>query len=224
MLAPAATSALRREYGEWEKFTNWEYGTRVPLVVVAPWLSGTAGMRVSNITQLVDVFPSMAELAGVPVNASEGLDGVSFASVLTQQPASSPLPPWALSVYPRCPANVANSSQWWHANDCMTVERTAFPFMGVSLRTDGLRYTEWFRWNSTALAPVWDGNGTVAVELYDHTGDDGTTFDGPWEVVNLADNPSYAAARAAMAKLLRTVYPPGSAWPPAVGASPSHPQ
>src|SRR5690606_11889001 len=39
------------EHGEWEKFTNWEHGTRVPLIVRAPWLaqSEVSAGRVSNI-------------------------------------------------------------------------------------------------------------------------------------------------------------------------------
>lgn len=31
------------EYAMWEKRTNWELGTRVPLIIRAPWIAGTAG-------------------------------------------------------------------------------------------------------------------------------------------------------------------------------------
>lgn len=57
------------------------------------------------------------------------------------------------------------------------------------------------------------GDGTVAVELYDHAGDAGSSFDGPWKVVNLAGNASYAGVMAPLAAQLRVVYPAGSAWP-----------
>jgi len=121
------------EHREWEKFTNWEHGTRVPLSVMAPWAAGSAGTVVSDVVQLVDVFPTMAELAGVPAPASYGLDGASLAPYVVGSGGNGSQ--WALSVYPRCPAHLANASQWWRDNDCMQVERSALAFLGASLRT-----------------------------------------------------------------------------------------
>ena len=67
------------------------------------------------------------------------------------------------------------------------------------------RYTEWLRWSGRHLAPY--RNGTLGVELYNHTGDDGTSFDGPFEVANLTGDPHVADVQAAFAALLRDVYP-----------------
>ena len=47
--------------------------------------------------------------------------------------------------------------------------------MGLSVRDDRWRYTEWVRWNGTALAPIW--SELKAAELYDHEGDDGAWTD-----------------------------------------------
>jgi iduronate 2-sulfatase len=233
------------EHGQWEKFTVWEHGTRVPLVIRAPWVA-PAGATTAVIAQLVDVFPTVAELAGIPAPPAYGLDGASLVPVLvglggaraegaqaphaaSSSPSSSaaeagsaadaappPPPPsvgaYALSVYPRCPSDTVNASNFWRDNSCLMTERTAFPFMGLSLRTDGWRYTEWRVWNGSALAPDWTAP-LVGVELYNHTGDTEATFDGPWEQVNVAGAPGTAEVQAALAAQLAAVYPRGSLWP-----------
>ncbi len=78
--------------------------------------------------------------------------------------------------------------------------------MGVTIRTDQWRYTEWLWWNGTAQAPAFD-RPAVGVELYDHAGDDGTDFDGTFEVSNLAGQVQYAPVQAQLAAQLRQVYP-----------------
>ena len=200
----------------------------------------------------------MASLAGVPVPESYGLEGQDLSPALAQvaqqrlqgrgisggsaavedvsnwstSSAAAGLRNFTLSVYPRCPADVTNSSNFWKHNDCTFTERTEFPFFGISIRTETFRYTEWRAWNGSQLAPVLGssdekqqqqqqqegavvtgaaGRGAnpalIAVELYDHTGDDGNSFDGAYEVVNLAGNPSYASQQAQLAALLRSSYP-----------------
>ena len=52
------------EHALWEKFTEFEHGTRVPLIVRAPWRQDWTGLRVSALSSLVDLFPTMMELAG----------------------------------------------------------------------------------------------------------------------------------------------------------------
>lgn len=205
----------------------------MPLVISAPWLPGSAGMRSSALASLVDVFPTMSTLAGVPAPPSYGLDGQDLSVVMgggggvqaleayaertvtgAMQPQQAPsLRNYSLSVYPRCPANVTDPSKYWADNDCLMTERSLFPFMGLSLRTDRFRYTEWRAWNGSALAPIATESGAgadpalVAVELYDHAGDDGSSFDGPYEVQNLAGQAAYAPQQAELASLLRTAYP-----------------
>jgi iduronate 2-sulfatase len=197
------------EKGEWEKFTNWEEGVRVPLIVRAPWLANSSGLRLDALAELVDVMPTLAELAGLPLPEGESLDGQSLVPALQAAAAGRPPPPTlrshALSVYPRCPADTSNASQMWRANDCLYVERSAFFSMGVTLRTAQWRYTEWLPWNGSALAPAFEA-APIGAELYNHTGDDGSNFDAAFEVRNLAEDPAYADVRKQLAALLRAAY------------------
>ncbi len=60
----------------WRKLVLWEEATRVPLIIVPPSTSQIA-RRVYEPTSLIDIFPTIAELAGsvdVPPN-----DGTSLA-------------------------------------------------------------------------------------------------------------------------------------------------
>lgn len=65
------------DHGMWCKHTNYEQAARIPLLVAAP--DGKAA-RSQALVETVDLYPTLAELAGLP--AREGLDGKSFAAVV----------------------------------------------------------------------------------------------------------------------------------------------
>jgi iduronate 2-sulfatase len=100
------------DHGMWCKHTNYEQAARIPLVVVLPGKSGAVS---SALVETVDLYPTLAALAGLP--APVGLDGKSFASLL-ENPAS-PHRDYAIHVYPR--ANL----------------------LGRAIRTDRHRLVEW---------------------------------------------------------------------------------
>jgi hypothetical protein len=150
----------------------------------------------------------MASLAGVPIPETQILDGVDISGSLAAQQGAH-LRSYALSVYPRCPGDLANSSLYWKSNDCLYVERATFPFMGISLRVDGWRYVEWRRWDGEQQLPVGNASGLLAAELYNHTADTSLSFDDASEVKNLAGMSSCASIQAALAQQLHEVYP---AW------------
>ena len=68
------------EHNVWGKHTNFELGTRVPLMFRAPHLSPR---RVQSIVESVDLYPTLASLAGLP--PPPDVDGSDlFALVRTQ--------------------------------------------------------------------------------------------------------------------------------------------
>lgn len=52
------------EKERWRKMTLWEESTRVPLIIVAPGVS-TPGTRSEEAVSLMDLYPTLAELAGL---------------------------------------------------------------------------------------------------------------------------------------------------------------
>ena len=54
----------------WEKFTLWEESTRVPFIVVAP-SQVEPGTRSARAVDLLDIYPTLVELAGLPAPAHE---------------------------------------------------------------------------------------------------------------------------------------------------------
>ena len=100
------------EHGLWAKDTNFEVAARVPLIVSAP---GLPPRRLDELVEFVDIYPTLAELAGLP--PPDGVEGSSFAALVRGGPR-----PWKRAAF----------TQTRH-------ER----FLGRSMRTDRYRYTEW---------------------------------------------------------------------------------
>ena len=182
----------------------WELATRVPLIVRDPWATASHGKATQVMVELVDLMPSLAALAGVPLPEHEvvPLAGVSFAAAL----ADPTLPPdgiknYTLSQHARCwkdmhpncgttlrAAAGAGSHSLSDMCDCHNVTANDIDFMGLSIRVPHFRYTEWHAWNGTALAPVWSTD--YGVELYTHFNDTGVSFD-DFENVNEATVEKY---------------------------------
>eukprot|EP00929_Paragymnodinium_shiwhaense_P006604 TRINITY_DN11036_c1_g1_i1.p1 TRINITY_DN11036_c1_g1~~TRINITY_DN11036_c1_g1_i1.p1 ORF type:complete len:764 (-),score=41.93 TRINITY_DN11036_c1_g1_i1:511-2469(-) len=192
------------EQGEWQKFTNFELGTRVPLVVHDPSKEPSVS---DAVVELVDVMPTLMDLAQVPIEVlgDESLEGRSLRPLLGNN-KSSGRP--ALSLYPRCPNRnhpASDPQDWWKENSCLFLDRTLWSVMGLSLRTERWRYTEWLWWDGAREQPGWR-YGPVAKELYDHLTDDGHDFDKS-EPHNLAEQPLHASIVSELAALLRKSYP-----------------
>ncbi len=83
------------DHGIWCKHTNYEQAARIPVLVAGPGVK--AGAKSASLVETVDIYPTLAELAGLPAPA--GLDGRSFAATL-RDPAA-PHRDHAIHVYPR---------------------------------------------------------------------------------------------------------------------------
>ncbi len=70
------------DLGMWTKHTNFEQANRIPLVVIAPGVTRT-GTSTGQLAETVDLYPTLAELAGLPKPTGPlRLDGTSLVPVL----------------------------------------------------------------------------------------------------------------------------------------------
>jgi iduronate 2-sulfatase len=162
------------EHGLWAKTSNFELDARVPLLIAVPG-GANAGRRTDSLAELLDIFPTLVELCGLPVPG--GLEGTSLVPVLRDP--SAKVKDAAFTQHPR-PA-------YYDREPSRTPQA-----MGLSVRTDSVRYTEWRDWSSGAV---------VARELYDAAHD-------PGEMRNAVDDPRLASARREAEALLLRQFPP----------------
>ena len=70
------------DHGFWTKHTNYEQATRIPLIVSAPGVT-KPGSSSPQPVESVDVYPTLAELAGLPrPDGPQPIDGESLVPVL----------------------------------------------------------------------------------------------------------------------------------------------
>lgn len=53
------------EHDIWCKMTNYETGTRVPLLFRAPWMKNAVNVKVKQLAELVDMYPTLSELVSI---------------------------------------------------------------------------------------------------------------------------------------------------------------
>ena len=188
----------------WCKCNTFETGTRIPMFVVPPKGDGWARNVTSDaIVESVDLFPTIASLAGLDLPDGQSLGGESLVPFLRKQEHGAAPPqqarPWALSQWPRRPSCTHHFGCIdGHGDPSKPGRHGDIAVMGYALRVDEWRYNAWFNFsyaqdeNGKVAGPEWDA--VLARELYTHEGDDGgreayETF----ETVNLAGDPAHAA-------------------------------
>ena len=115
------------ENGVWGKLTNYEWGTRIPLIVASPMHRPAV---TDALVETVDVFPTLLELCGL--SAAEHLEGSSTVPLLEQSEGT-----WKSAAF----------SQFPRGDEAM----------GRAIRTDRFRYVEWIRPNGkTAACELYD--------------------------------------------------------------------
>jgi iduronate 2-sulfatase len=105
------------ENGVFTKMTNFEQGTRSPLLLSFPGMK-TAGQRTRALVELVDLYPTLTELCALSLPGH--LEGTSFVPLLEKPDLA-----------------------WKNAVFSHYLRPGKPPIMGRSIRTNEWRYTEW---------------------------------------------------------------------------------
>lgn len=105
---------LLGHHNKFQKQHLFEESTRVPFIVSVPWLDKQHGQTSKKITELIDLYPTLAELSELP--APETLHGTSLLPLLKEVDSAE-----------------------WTKQQAFTITRVG----GESLRTNKWRFTQW---------------------------------------------------------------------------------
>ncbi len=136
------------EHSLWGKATNFELDTRVPLIIADPARPGGHGKTTDSFAELVDLYQTLAALAGIDGDLSKRLEGTNLSSIVADPAASVKDSAFSQHQHP-----FYGAAKDWKA-------------WGYSIRTGRWRYTEW---------RAIDGGEVMARELYDHENDSNET-------------------------------------------------
>jgi arylsulfatase A-like enzyme len=106
------------EHDAWCKHSNTENDTNAPLIIAAPRTRGV-GRPSRSLVEFVDIYPTLADLAGLPIPAH--VEGVSLRPLL-----DNPDRPWKSAAFSQYPRNQREGR-----------------IMGYSMRTEQHRLTVW---------------------------------------------------------------------------------
>jgi len=154
------------DHDEWCKQTNFENATRAPLIIAAP---GFKPGVTNSFTEHLDVFPTVCELAGVPIPTN--LDGKSLVPILKDK--KTKIMDYSISQFPR----------QLKKDEMQHLGYTSSKIMGYSLRAEQYRLTLWI--NDFTTKSTFDPAKLYAKELYDYKKD-------PLEKVNVAYAKEYS--------------------------------
>ena len=121
------------EHGMWQKQTCFEEAARVPLIISIPGSTGK-GKTSPAIVELLDLYPTLADLAGLTPPTS--IQGTSLRPLLENPGAE-----WKRPAFTQTQRGKDKDGNW---------------ILGRSVRTDRWRYTEWQ--NGAAGSELYDHN------------------------------------------------------------------
>lgn len=178
------------DMGVWGKATNYEIATRVPLMIWAPNMK-VRGESTDALVELVDLFPTLCELAGLAI--PDHLEGDSFVPLLDQphqawkKAAFSQYPNPALREWAANPLSQGMRETWFgplieevegrikqQQGDKWNRELFEQHLMGYTMRTDRYRLVVWRDHRDASAEPIY-------IELFDHQSD-------PQETSNVASD------------------------------------
>jgi len=130
------------EHNGWCKMTNYNIDIHVPMIVSSPDQMNR-GKQTFEITELIDMFPSLCELAGI--DYPDYLQGTSFVPLL-----ENPQRSWKKAAFSQ-----------FHRRPKVTPDGKRY--MGYSIMTKRYHYVEWYYWDYDAK----ERGDYVTSELYD---------------------------------------------------------
>lgn len=127
------------EHGQFGKWTNFEIGTRVPLIISAPKLK-ESGKEANGLVELVDLYPTLVDLCNLEKTKSfDQLSGVSLVPILKN-------------------TNVSVKSSAFSQTQRPLGSESQYSTLGSTIRTDSFRYNVWTDRKRNTI---------IAEELYD---------------------------------------------------------
>ncbi len=156
----------------WHKHTNFEQATRAPLIIAGP---GIKAGKTSSLTEFVDVFPTICDLAGISI--PKNLDGKSLKPLMLNNKTKGK--EYSISQYPRKLKKLEMIKKGY----------TDAKMMGYSLRTDQYRYTIWM--NNFTSKDIFNESQVYASEMYDYVKD-------PLEKINVVNDKNYTSISASL--------------------------
>ncbi|XP_072519730.1 iduronate 2-sulfatase [Salminus brasiliensis] len=190
------------EHGEWAKYSNFDVATRVPLIVYGPGVTSPLplpgektfsyvdvfestqeqfgeGFAVHSMVELVDVFPTLVTLTGLPLphhcpspsfKVQLCTEGFSRARILGRHEWITNHQAYAFSQYPRPSDAIQENSDLPNLADIRV--------MGYSVRSDIYRYTVWVGFDPVHFqANLTDVHAGELYVLTDDPGQDNNIFD-----------------------------------------------
>lgn len=179
------------EHAEWAKYSNFDVALRVPLIIYNPNIFLKKKIKIQKIVELVDVFPTMVDIAKLPklpkcfdINELTCTEGKTLLPLM--KGSINKAKSVAYSQYPRPSIYPQQNS------DRPRLEE--INFMGYTVRTKQFRYTLWIKFDPVYFKKYW--KKIVGEELYDHSFDED-------ENINLADRKPLKKIKNQFKKMLK---------------------
>lgn len=177
------------DHGLWNKMTNFENATRVPLIISVPGMK--KDVKSDSMVEFLDVFPTVCELTSTA--HPQQLDGTSLVPVLRNPKRK--VKDYVMSQYSRTTTeNYTISTDTDLKGKAKELEED---IMGYAIRDPRYRLVEWTKGFKTYMP--FDEGKVISYQLFDYEKD-------PQERHNLANDPAYAPVVKKLKKQLREYY------------------
>ena len=115
------------DHNSWGKMTNYNIDLKVPVIVRYP-NQKNRGVQTDGMIELVDLFPSICELAGIDI--PDYAQGTSFVPLI-----ENPELPWKQATFSQ-----------FHRRPKVSADGKRY--MGYSMNTTKYHFISWYEWNS----------------------------------------------------------------------------